>query len=157
MSKKLALPLNHYDESGRIKPPVAFWLCSLFLARSYFIFIVALSFRQDSTSLLKVFYPNQSELYVGFVIGLGAVLASILVVFREKWWQSKWDKIRYFIKPLILLTLSMDLLYQFKNALDNHWQFLWTVAIFVVVDTILLYWLLKSRHVRWMIRDWKSS
>ena len=157
MSKKLALPLNHYDEAGRIKPPVTFWLSSLFLARSYFIFVVALSFRQDSESLLKVFYPNQYELYVGFSIGAGAVIANVLVALREKWWNSNWDKIRYLIKPLILITLAMDLLYQFKNALDHHWQFIWTVAIFIVVDCILLYWLLKSRHFRLMIKDWKAS
>lgn len=157
MSKKLALPLNHYDESGRIKPPATFWLCSLYLARSYFIFVAALSFRQDTESLLRVFYPNKYVLYVGFAIGSGAVLASVIVAFREKWWNSKWDKISYVIKPLILITLTLDLLYQFKNALDNHWQFLWTVAIFVAVDFILLYWLLKSHHVRLMIKDWKAS
>lgn len=157
MSKKLALPLNHYDESGRIKPPVTFWLCCLYLARSYFIFIAALSFRQDSESLLKVFYPNQQELYIGFIIGLGAVLATVLVAFREKWWSGKWDKIRHLIKPLILITLTLDILYQIENALNNHWHFLWTVAIFVVVDSILLYWLLKSRHVRLMIKDWRAN
>lgn len=157
MSKKLALPLNHYDESGRIKPPMTFWLSCLFLARSYFIFIAALSFRQDTESLLKVFYPNQQELYTGFVIGLGAVLAAVFVAFREKWWNGKFDKVRYLIKPLILLTLILDILYQIEIALDHHWQFLWTVAIFVVVDSILFYWLLKSRHVRLMIKDWKAN
>lgn len=157
MSKKLALPLNHYDENGRIKPPVTFWFCALFLARSYFIFVASLSFRQDTESLLNVFYPNHNELYIGLTIGLGAVLALLLVAFREKWWNSRWDKLRFFIKPLLLIVICLDFSYQLKIAFDNHWMFLWPVAIFSLVDLVLFYWVIKSRHFRLMIKDWQAN
>ena len=151
---KLLLPLNHYDEAGRIKPPRFFWWSSLFLAKSYFIFVLSLSNFRDSDLLLEVFYPDQSELYFGIAIGLWACLAMAIVAYREKWWDTRWQFLRLWIKPLLLLALTSDVVHQLQLAAQAYWQFLWHVAIFLLLDAIIFYWLMKSRHFGYMVADW---
>ena len=51
------------------------------------------------------------------------LFAAFIVAFREKWWNGKFDKLRHSIKSLLLITLTLDLLYQIENALEHHWQF----------------------------------
>lgn len=151
---KLLLPLNHYDESGRIKPPRFFWWGSLFLAKSYFIFVLSLSNFRDSDQLLEIFYPDQNELYFGFAIGLWACLAMAIVAYREKWWDTPWHQLRLWVKPLLFIAVGLDVLHQLQLAANADWQYLWHVATFLLIDFIILYWLIKSRHLRYMVSDW---
>lgn len=154
---KLLLPLQYYDEAGRIKPPRFFWWCGLLLAKSYFIFILSLSNFRDSDALLEVFYPRPSELYIGLGIGLSAVLAIAIVAYREKWWGSSWAMLCHLIKPLLLLAVIMDISHQIQLLLEHHWMFSWAVAFSVVLDSVLLYWILKSRHLKYMLKDWQRQ
>lgn len=150
----LKLPLHCYDEAGRITPPATFWLCCLLLAKSYFLFIVSLSLRQDSQLLLSTFYPDKYELYRGFGIGIGAVIAAGLVSLRERWWETKWSGLRHTIKPLLFIALLLDLVYQVQHANRLHWGFSWSIAGLILLDVSLFYWVWKSRHLKWMIQDW---
>lgn len=154
---KLLLPLQNYDEAGRIKPPRFFWLCALLLAKSYFIFVLSLSNFRDADALLTVFYPRPSELYIGLGIGFSAVLAIGIVAYREKWWGSKWLFLGRCIKPLLLIAVSVDIAHQMQLLFEQHWLFSWAIAFSILTDMILLYWTLKSRHLRYMIQDWQVS
>ncbi|GAA0857392.1 DUF2919 domain-containing protein [Aliiglaciecola litoralis] len=152
---RLLLPLKHYDEAGRVKPPRIFWWCGLLLAKSYFIFVLSLSNFRDADGLLEVFYPQQSELYLGFGIGFGAVIAMVLVAYREKWWNTKLVFISHLIKPLMFMTLALDLLHQVELAQKSYWQFSWTVALFVCLDVMIFYYIFTSRHIKIMLKDWR--
>ncbi|GAA6183155.1 MULTISPECIES: DUF2919 domain-containing protein [Alteromonadaceae] len=154
---KLLLPLSQYDEAGRIRPPRFFWWCCLFLAKSYVIFILSLSNFRDADGLLEIFYPQKNELFIGFGIGGGALLAIIIVAYREKWWDTKWQFIRRLIKPCLILTVTLDLLHQIQISLSQHWQFSWAVATLFLFDLVVLYWIFKSRHLRYMIADWADN
>ncbi|MEP4889253.1 MAG: DUF2919 domain-containing protein [Aliiglaciecola sp.] len=154
---KLLLPLNHYDEAGRIKPPRFFWWSCLFLAKSYVIFVLSLSNFRDADGLLEIFYPQKSELYIGFGIGGGALLAIIIVAYREKWWDGKWQFVRRLIKPCLIMTVLLDLAHQMQISVSQYWQFSWPVALMMLVDIVVLYWILKSRHLRYMIADWADK
>ncbi|GAC14282.1 hypothetical protein GLIP_1649 [Aliiglaciecola lipolytica E3] len=151
------MPLNHYDEAGRIKPPRFFWWCCLFLAKSYVIFVLSLSNFRDADGLLEIFYPRQSELYIGFGIGAGALLAITLVAYREKWWDSSWQFLRWLIKPCLVLTVLLDLFHQSQILIGQHWRFSWATAILILFDFVIFYWVLKSRHLRYMIADWADK
>jgi hypothetical protein len=154
---KLLLPLKYYDEAGRIKPPRFFWWCGLILAKSYFIFVLSLSNFRDADGLLGVFYPRQSELYLGFAIGFAAVVAMVLVAYREKWWHTKFKVVSYLIKPLMLTTIVLDVIHQVQLVHKIHWQFSWPVAIFLCLDLSIFYWLMTSRHIKFMLQDWRIS
>ncbi|WJG10955.1 DUF2919 domain-containing protein [Aliiglaciecola sp. LCG003] len=153
--RKLLLPLHHYDEAGRIKPPKFFWICGLLLAKSYFIFVVSMSNLKDSDMLLDFFYPDASEMYLGFIIGAGAVIAMLITAHREKWWSGRLAILGYLIKPLLMLTLMLDIGHQIQIAIEGNWQFSWVIGLFIMIDAVLFYWLIKSRHVRLMLADWK--
>ena len=104
-------PFKDYDKYGCLKLPWALYLALAFLLRSYVIWIVALSNRQDTDSLLSLFYPNRSDFTMALVVALPALLCGVIISVRRvempRVGQISW---RY-IRPLVALAASVQLSY----------------------------------------------
>ena len=151
---RLLLALKHYDELGRILPPAALYWCLLYLCRSYFVFIASLSFRQDSSGLLAIFYPDKVYFYVSLIIALPSLLVLLVVSFRERFWQAGYYWPFKVVKPLMYLTLFADGVFHIVMAKQQYWQFSWLIALTLLIDGFYLFFVTKDRHLKLMLKDW---
>lgn len=154
---KLLLPLKYYDEAGRVKPAAALYLCIVFLSRSLLILIGSVSVRENGEQLLALFYPEKGYLYISLAIAFPAFLALLLLGFREKIWNADRCWMFSFIKPLLILSVLADLGLHIMLASIAHWQFSWVIALTLLIDLLILYFLLQDKHTRLMLVDWKRS
>mgnify|MGYP001071431872 CR=1 FL=1 len=154
---RLKLPLKHYDEGGRVIPPVAMWLCLAFLARAYIVFLGSLTIPRHSELMLKLFYPAKQDMYIGFITGIGALLIAVSCSFRDKIREAGFSAIYVAFKPLLLMTLLADLVSQLITASNQYWAFSWSIAITLCLNLYALYWLISSRYLVIMIQDWLAD
>lgn len=151
---RLLLDLKYYDEAGRVKPGSAVLCLLVFLCRNLFIFVIALSIGQDGDALLRLFYPKDFYLYLGMLIGVPALASYLIVVFREK--LAKYAQLWPFhlIKYLLLSSCLLDLFYQCYLANMHYWQFSWPIAVFIVLDIWVAFFVVRDRHLSLLIADW---
>ena len=148
------LALKHYDEAGRILPAGAFYWCLLYLCRGYFVFIASLSFRQDSSALLTIFYPDKVYFYASLIIALPAFMVLAVVSFRERIWRRGYALAFKIVKPFLLVTLLADAVFHVAMARQQHWQFSWLIALTLLIDGFCMFFVMKDRHLKLMINDW---
>lgn len=154
---KLLLPLKYYDEAGRVKPSLFLYVCIAFVARSLLILMGSVSVREYGEQLLALFYPDKQYLYVSLIIAIPAFLTLPLLGFREKIWQASRCWMFDWIKPLLVLSVLADLVLHFMLANMTHWQFSWVIAMTLLMDLFIFYFLLKDQHTRLMLIDWKKD
>lgn len=150
------MALKYYDEAGRVLPSAALYWCLLYMCRSYLVFIAALSFRQDTSSLLALFYPDKSYLYTSFLAAIPALLVLLIMSFREKIRHIGYSRLFTLIKPFILLTLGADIAFHLAIANKQYWAFSWLIALTLLVDMLCLYFVGKDRHLSFMLVDWRK-
>ncbi|MFT5837553.1 MAG: hypothetical protein ACI9UT_000038 [Flavobacteriales bacterium] len=152
---KLLLPLKYYDDAGRVKPALAVYFCIAFLSRSLLILIGSASVRENGEQLLALFYPDKQYLYVNIAIAFPAFLALLLLGFREKIWKANRCWIFSCIKPLLIFSVLADLVLHIMLANISRWQFSWVIAITLILDLLIFYFLIKDKHTQLMLMDWK--
>jgi len=148
------LALKYYDEAGRVVPSAALYWCLLYMCRSFLVFIAALSFRQDSSSLLALFYPDKGYLYISLLCAIPAVLVLLIMSFRDKIRLKGHCWLFTLIKPLILATLAADVVFHLAIGNKQYWAFSWLIALTLLVDMLCLYFVGKDRHLSFMLKDW---
>lgn len=153
---KLLLPLKYYDDAGRVKPLLWFNLCLLFLARSYFVFVISAANMNDSGKLLGLFYPDKYDFYLGLLLGLPAVFCWAVASYRKQLWQKKYLTLFYWLKPLLLLTLIADFAMHLQMAFQQHWAFSWVLALSLLLDALLFAYVARSKKLKLMISDWQK-
>ena len=154
---KLLLPLKYYDDAGRVKPTAALYLCIVLLSRSLLILIGSVSVRENGDQLLALFYPEKQYLYMSLSIALPAFMASLLLGFREKIWQTNRCWMFSCIKPLLIFSVLADLALHIMLGSVAHWQFSWVIAITLLLDALIFYFFVKDKHTQLMLMDWKRS
>lgn len=154
---KLLLPLKYYDEAGRVKPAVSLYLCIAFLSRSLLILVGSVSVRENGEQLLALFYPERQYLYASLAIAFPAFLALLLLGFREKIWHAGRCWMFSWIKPLLIFSVFADLGLHIMLASTEQWQFSWVIAITLLLDLLIFYFLIKDKHIQLMLIDWKKS
>ena len=68
---------KHLDLEGHRPLPFSLHLCLWALMRGYILLILALASRQQSETLLSLFYPDPHQLYLALALGLPADLAGL--------------------------------------------------------------------------------
>lgn len=154
---KMLLPLKYYDDAGKVKPAAALYFCIVFLSRSLLVLIGSVSVRENGDQLLALFYPEKHYLYISLAIAFPAFLAVLILGFREK----IWDAYRYWmfscIKPLLIFSVLADLSLHIMLANVGHWQFSWLIALTLLLDSLIFYFLIKDKHTLLMLTDWKRT
>ena len=67
-----------YDAHGRLRLPFLFWCVLLLQARTWVLFVIAGSSREQGNTLLNLFYPDHDAFWLGLLPGVPAVLAFLL-------------------------------------------------------------------------------
>ncbi|WP_278384014.1 DUF2919 family protein [Alteromonas mediterranea] len=152
----LKLPLSYYDESGRILPPR--WLYSVFilLCIDWLAFIFSLASRTQTSELLAFFYPQKESLGLGLLANLPVFLALVLVSQRERLWKKGYLNWRRWVIPLAQIGVVLLLCVQLYYAMHHHWGFEYITGVKMAFYSIALYAISKSRHLKWMVEDWKA-
>lgn len=153
---KLLLELKYYDEAGRVKPASVLNWCVLFLCRSMVLFAISFTLQQNGTELLSLFYPEKTYLYLAILFSLPALLAYLLLSFREFITKKGQFWCFYLSKPLFLISILLDLCLHYYVAKAHYWQFSWSIALTLIVDVLLCFYMLKDRHLSLLISDWTS-
>ena len=154
---KLLLPLKYYDDAGRVKPSVAVYVCMAFLSRSLLILIGSISVRDNGDQLLAIFYPEKQYLYISLAIAFPTFLVLLFFSFREKIWHNNRYWIFSCIKPLLIFSVLADLGLCIMLANINHWQFSWSIALTLLLDLLIFYFVVNDKHVQLMLTDWKRA
>jgi len=94
-------PFRDYDKHGCLKLPWTFFVALAFLCRSYVVWVVALSYRQDSGGLLSLFYPSRSEFSAALIVAIPALTVALIASLRRVgmgWFiEHLWQGIRQFM------------------------------------------------------------
>ncbi|WP_339721527.1 DUF2919 domain-containing protein [uncultured Paraglaciecola sp.] len=154
---KILLPLKYYDEAGRVKPAVTLYICIGFLCRSLLVLIGSVTVRDNAEQLLALFYSNKHYLYISLAIAIPAFLTLLLLGFREKIWKADRCWMFSYIKPLLIFSVLADLALHIVLATTKHWQFSWVIAVTLILDSLLLFFLLRDKHTQLMLKDWKKT
>ncbi|WP_026375098.1 DUF2919 domain-containing protein [Aestuariibacter salexigens] len=154
---KLELPLSSYDEAGRVKPPAMWYAVLIFLARAYVIAIAVFSSSQPVEQTMDFFYPTHELFYAALAMGLPALVLFGLTSIREKLYGSRLRALFRVLLPGAFACLCVDMWLLISKLSVQHWQFAWSTALTLLVQIALLLYVVKSRHLRLMIADWRRS
>lgn len=138
-----------YDKHGNAKPNLLFWLSCIFLARAWFVFVVAGVSREQGTNLLSMIYPSHDVLYMGLGMGVAAV-GLMLMAGNLHRYPSLFARLWCFGKPILLVNLLIDLGFQCQHLKEMHWRFEWSSASVLLITIWLLLYLLKSQRIQFL-------
>ena len=154
---RLKLPLHKYDEAGRVKPPWLLFLCLCLLARGIVVFIASVSFRQDGGLLLSIFYPIKYQFYLSLFTAVPAIFTVFLLGFRERIWKAELGGLYRMLPVLLGYLVLTDLLIQLYILRAQHFAFAWPTALTLFSVILFAWYLLKSKHLRIMLLDWRLN
>lgn len=150
----LLLPLHCYDESGRILPPRWLYWFLLLCVADWMVFIFSLALRDQTTTLLSLFYPLREWLGTYLIASIPFLLVLVLLGQRERLWNRGWLTWARLLKPMIVLGLLVSFALQVWHGWQLHWQFEWIMSLRMLIAGVFAVVVLRSRHLRWMIQDW---
>jgi phosphoglycerol transferase MdoB-like AlkP superfamily enzyme len=102
-----------------------------------------------------MFYPEKQYLYISLATATPAFAALLLLGFREKIWNTNKCWIFTCIKPLLIFSVLTDLSLHTMMASLDRWQFSWVIAFTLLIDLLIFYYLIKDKHTKLMLIDWK--
>jgi len=152
----LKLPLKYYDDSGRILPPKWLYTLLMLFSLDWVGFIFSLASRAQTETLLSFFYPQRESLMLGLVGSLPVVIALLLISQRERLWKRSWINWCKSILPLIMFGAVTSLIIQVYHVTAIHWRFETITAVKIMLSVLCIYCVGRSRHLGWMIDDWKK-
>jgi hypothetical protein len=150
----LKFPLHHYDVAGRLKPPLMLYCFLLFLCRGLLLLIISLSFREDSSRMMRLFYPSKNDFYWSLLPVLPALAVLALLSQRNRVWKNECMGL---FKPMVtffLVALLADISVQFGILWRIHFAFSMTHGMSILIGCIGLIYALKSRHMKDIVKDW---
>ena len=154
---KLKLPLHKYDDAGRVKPPWLLFLCLCFLARGIVVFIASLSFRQDGGLLLSIFYPLKYQFYLSLLTAIPAIMTLLFVGFRERIWKAGKGAFYIGVPVVLAYLIASDLIIQLYILRAQHFAFAWPTALTLFSVLLFAWYLIRSKHMRIMLADWRLN
>ncbi|ELW9441319.1 DUF2919 domain-containing protein [Pluralibacter gergoviae] len=131
-----------YDQHGRLRLPVLFWLILLLQARTWVLFAIAAASRQQGDALLALFYPDSDGFWLGLLPGIPAVMAFFLSGRRQQF-PRLWRVLRW------LLVAAQALLLVWQPALWLAGEPLSATGLLLTIaDAFALWWLLADGRLR---------
>ena len=143
-----------FDLEGKVKIPLGFYLVLAYLMRGYLIWIVSLTFRQDTGLLLSLIYPDTRVFTLTLLLGLPALFCFFQFGLKSQaqkaWFKWCWLKQR----RLLLLTLVIDLAIQSWAIVHHPTQIHWSQIPLALCGFYLCWYWLKSRKVSRFFGNW---
>lgn len=133
---------SDFDHHGRLRLPFLFWCLLLLQARTWVLFIIAGSSREQGASLLTLFYPDHDNFWLGLLPGIPAVLAFLLSG-RRHLMPRLWHTLYW----LLILAQCVLLVWQPLLWLNGEAVSGMGIAL-LVADIVALLWLLTHPRLR---------
>ena len=139
---------NLLDLEGHQPLPFSLHLCLWALMRGYILLALALASRQQSETLLSLFYPDPHQLYLALALGLPAALTWLASGHRQHqatpiyhwlWRHGRW---------LCLGSASGELGLQLWQLQLQGWFFSWPQAASLGIGIWCLSYLLLAKGLR---------
>lgn len=131
-----------YDSHGHLRLPFLFWLVLLLQARTWVLFVIAGSSREQGATLLNLFYPDHDSFWLGLLPGIPAVMAFLLSG-RRYHFPRLWRGLR------LLLIAAQSVLLCWQPVLWLNGSPVNGVGLaLVIADVVALLWLLTNRRLR---------
>jgi len=136
------------DKEGRASIPLSLLLVLLFQMRGYVAAIISLTFAEDRTRLLKLFYTSSEQFGLMLLIGLPALLVLLATTFAGEDERNWANALMRFAQPLLLLSLVVDAVLLFWLFIEQQGAFSFGRAGIVFGWFICCWYLINSRHWR---------
>ena len=133
---------SDFDAHGRLRLPFLFWCVLLLQARTWVLFVIAGSSREQGTALLNLFYPDHDNFWLGLLPGIPAVLAFLLSG-RRYTFPRLWQALRLLLIVAQVMLLCWQPVLWFNGDPVNG-----VGLALVVADIVALLWLLTNRRMR---------
>ena len=140
-------PLQHYTQSGDLKPPIYFYFSLLFLARTWALLLISIASRGTGGNILGIFYPERTYFYLGLISGFIALLLFILSgrdhdkhPLLSKLWQMGY--------PFLLLSITADFSLQLYSLSIHHFQYSLSASLQLVIIIWIFLYSLRSTHLK---------
>ena len=140
-------PFMDYDRYGCLKPPRRLYWTLAFLLRSYLVWIAALSFRQDSTRMMDLFYPDNRVFFAAMLEASIALVVAVVVCLRRpgmpRFIQWLWRQSR----RLLVVAVTIQLVLAISRFDVNPLHFSWWPPIELAILIVLWLFALRSRRL----------
>lgn len=153
---KLLLPLHCYDESGRIKPPRWLTVLLILLCSDWIALIFSLASMGHTSQLLGLIYPDKSQFGLRLVASIPLLIAILMLSNRERLWKRHWYRWRILCFVLIIVGVVCSAMIQVLALSHDNWAFHVTPGIFLFLNGLTIVSITNSRHVRYMLQDWRQ-
>jgi hypothetical protein len=154
---QLKYPLHHYDEAGRMKPPLFVYILLLFVCRGLIVLIVSLSFREDSERLLRIFYPLPYHFY----LSLAPIIPALICLYFVSKRTVLWKKERYlwfrWLPWFLYSALIFDGAVQLYMLQEINFRFSMTHGMSLLAVFCGVLYMKQSRYIPHLIQDWSSK
>ena len=131
-----------YDAHGRLRLPFLFWCVLLLQARTWVLFVIAGSSREQGNTLLILFYPDPDAFWLGLLPGVPAVLAFLLSG-RRFAFPVLWHRLRgLLILAQLALLCWQPVMWLAGDPLNG------VGLALLVADIVALIWLLTNQRLR---------
>ena len=131
-----------YDAHGHLRLPALFWLVLLLQARTWVLFVIAGSSREQRNTLLNLFYPDHDNFWLGLLPGVPAVLAFLLSG-RRYAFPAIWRGLYAALVLAQAVLLGWQLVLWLQGEAVNG-----VSLALVVADVVALIWLISHRRLR---------
>ena len=153
---KLLLPLHCYDESGRIKPPRWLMVLLILLCSDWIVLIFSLASMGHTSQLLGLIYPDKSQFGLRLVASVPLLIGMLLLSNRERLWKRHWYNWRILCCGLVIVGIVCSAMIQLLALAHDDWAFHATPGIFLLLNGLTIVSIVNSRHVRYMLTDWRK-
>lgn len=133
---------DDYDQHGWLRLPLWYWMILVLQAKTWALFLIAGASRDTGERLLRLFYPQTDDFWLGMSIGLPAV-ALFLLAGRRQHWPRLWRSSR----RLLLVMLVGDLLLSLKALVLAPADFTLAAATLLMLTLWALVYVLRSRRL----------
>lgn len=131
-----------YDAHGRLRLPFLFWCVLLLQARTWVLFVIAGSSREQGNTLLNLFYPDHDAFWLGLLPGVPAVLAFLLSG-RRFAFPVVWRLLRgLLILAQLVLLCWQPVMWLAGDPVNG------VGLALLVADVVALIWLLTNQRLR---------
>ena len=143
---------RYLDKEGRASTPLFFIWVTFFLCRGYLAGIVSLTFNEDRTRLLSLFYKSSEQFGLMLVVGLPALLVLLATSFAKEDGYNWANHVMRAAQPLMLVSLVLDAILISSLLMHQHGSFYWGKASIILAWFISLWYFSKSRQWRFYRR-----
>ena len=153
----LPLPLHCYDDSGVIKPPRWLYLLLLVNALDWLVLIFALASMGQTSDLLSIFYPDRHLLWSKLAATMPFIVVALLLGNRQRLWKAGYLRWASMLLPLCFSGIGLVACVLVQQLIHLHWRFELILALQISGLALLATFLLRSQHIRLLVKDWHKQ